>query len=216
MWGRKKLLLGGIAIAAIGATGCVARQRLPLVSGVSHASRQWAADHLSLSQALIQDLFAGRERERLRIWMVTGGGVFISISPLLGTWLQLHLGWQGSFYVFIALAVIVWLRCLACCSRKPRAVAPCRPERFFSAYWRLCSDVRFMGYWLISALAFACHFSFIVIFADHFHGASGALAVRIRLGVVAVWRGLCVRRGSRQRRCIDACRPTRRSLSAWA
>ncbi|PMZ30082.1 multidrug transporter CflA, partial [Pseudomonas sp. GW247-3R2A] len=25
------------------------------------------------------------------------------------------------------------------------------------------SDLRFMGYWLISALAFACHFSFIVI-----------------------------------------------------
>ena len=28
----------------------------------------------------------------------------------MGTWLQLHLGWRGSFYAFITLAIIVWLR----------------------------------------------------------------------------------------------------------
>lgn len=108
MWGRKKLLLGGIAIAAIGAAGCVVASdyRWFLVFRMVQAIGCGA---FSLSQALIQDLFAGRERERLRIWMVTWGGVFISISPLLGTWLQSHLGWQGSFYVFITLAVIVWL-----------------------------------------------------------------------------------------------------------
>jgi DHA1 family bicyclomycin/chloramphenicol resistance-like MFS transporter len=93
--------------------------------------------------------------------MVTGGGVFISISPLLGTWLQSHLGWQGSFYVFITLAVIVWFS--ACWLLKEIAPIHTASHRgFFSAYWRLCSDVRFMSYWLISALAFACHFSFIV------------------------------------------------------
>jgi DHA1 family bicyclomycin/chloramphenicol resistance-like MFS transporter len=94
--------------------------------------------------------------------MVTGGGVFISISPLLGTWLQLQLGWQGSFYVFISLAVIVWLKAFFLLRENPH-LHTTAPERFFSAYWRLCSDFRFMGYWLISALAFACHFSFIVI-----------------------------------------------------
>ncbi|MFW0757123.1 MFS transporter [Pseudomonas sp. H11T01] len=160
MWGRKKLLLGGIAIAAIGAAGCVVASdyRWFLVFRMVQAIGCGA---FSLSQALIQDLFAGRERERLRIWMVTWGGVFISISPLLGTWLQSHLGWQGSFYVFITLAVIVWLGAYQLLKEIPPAhMAPHRG--FFSAYWRLCSDVRFMGYWLISALAFACHFSFIV------------------------------------------------------
>jgi DHA1 family bicyclomycin/chloramphenicol resistance-like MFS transporter len=93
--------------------------------------------------------------------MVTGGGVFISISPLLGTWLQSHLGWQGSFYVFIALAVIVWFS--ACWLLKEIPPIHTASHRgIFSAYWRLCSDVRFMSYWLISALSFACHFSFIV------------------------------------------------------
>lgn len=161
LWGRRQLLLIGIAISVIGAAGCLMTPdyRWFLVFRVVQAV---GCGSFVLSQALIQDLFVGREQERLRIWMTTAGGVFISISPLLGTWLQMHLGWEGSFHVFIALAVIVWINAGVLLKETPRnRIAP--PGRFFSAYWRLCSDPRFMGYWLISALAFACHFSFIVI-----------------------------------------------------
>lgn len=160
IWGRKKLLLGGIAIAAIGATGCAVSSEYNWFLGF-RVVQAMGCGTFSLSQALIQDLFAGRERERIRIRMVTASGVFISISPLLGTVLQSYLDWQGSFYVFIALAAFVWIRACALLneSQQSRIVH----GGFFNAYWRVCSDSRFMGYWLISALAFACHFSFIVI-----------------------------------------------------
>ncbi|HWT69910.1 MAG TPA: Bcr/CflA family efflux MFS transporter [Pseudomonas sp.] len=161
LWGRKKLLLGGIAIAAIGAMGC-------LFSSEYHwflffrVVQAVGCGAFALSQALIQDLFVGKEQERIRIWMTSSSGVFISISPLLGTWLQLHLGWQGSFHVFIALAAFVWIKACVLLKETPRS-RDVSSGVFFSAYWRLCSDPRLMGYWLISALAFACHFSFIVI-----------------------------------------------------
>ncbi len=160
LWGRRQLLLIGIAISVIGAAGCVMTPDYGwfLVFRVVQAI---GCGSFVLSQALIQDLFVGREQERLRIWMTTAGGVFISLSPLLGTWLQMHLGWEGSFFVFIGLAVIVWIKAGVLLKETPRKRAT--PGRFFAAYWRLCSDPRFMGYWLISALAFACHFSFIVI-----------------------------------------------------
>ncbi|EJN18974.1 arabinose efflux permease family protein [Pseudomonas sp. GM78] len=161
LWGRRQLLLIGIAISVIGAAGCLITPdyRWFLMFRVVQAV---GCGSFVLSQALIQDLFVGREQESLRIWMTTAGGVFISISPLLGTWLQMHLGWEGSFYVFIALAVTVWINAGLLLKETPCIRGP-TPSRFFSAYWRLCSDPRFMGYWLISALAFACHFSFIVI-----------------------------------------------------
>jgi DHA1 family bicyclomycin/chloramphenicol resistance-like MFS transporter len=160
VWGRKTLLLGGMAVAAIGAVGCVFASDYRWFLGFRMVQAM-GCGAFSLSQALIQDLFVGRERERIRIWMVTGGGVFISVSPLLGTWLQSCLGWQGSFYVFIALSCVAWCGAYwllkeTLPGRKPSHAG------FFNAYWRLCSDGRFMGYWLISALAFACHFSFIV------------------------------------------------------
>lgn len=159
-WGRKKLLLGGIAIAAIGAVGCAVSSEYSwflffrVVQAIGCGS-------FSLSQALVQDLFIGHERQRLRIWMVTGSGVFISISPLLGTWLQLQFGWQGSFYVFVTLAVFGGLS--ACLLLKESSSSRTASiGGFFRVYGYVCSDARFMSYWLISALAFACHFSFIV------------------------------------------------------
>ncbi|CAI8943299.1 Inner membrane transport protein YdhC [Pseudomonas jessenii] len=169
MWGRKKLLLGGIAVATIGATGCAVSSEYNWFLGF-RLVQAIGCGSFSLSQALVQDLFIGRERQRLRIWMVTAGGVFISISPLLGTWLQLQFGWQGSFYVFATLAVLVWLSACWLLKETP-SVRPASRGGFFRAYRHVCSDARFMGYWLISALAFACHFSFIVtspiIFMDH-------------------------------------------------
>ncbi|MHC8323429.1 Bcr/CflA family efflux MFS transporter [Pseudomonas sp. GB2N2] len=161
LWGRKNLLLTGIAVSIVGAAGCLVSSEYSwfLVFRVIQAV---GCGSFVLSQALIQDLFVGKEQERIRIWMTTGAGVFISLSPLLGTWLQMHLGWHGSFSVFITLAVIVWLRVAVLLKETPRG---CNASHggFFNAYWRLCSDLRFMGYWLISALAFACHFSFIVM-----------------------------------------------------
>lgn len=193
MWGRKKLLLAGIALATIGAAGCA-------VSSEYHWFLGWrviqaiGCGSFSLVQSLIQDLFMGRERERLRIWMVTAGGVFISTSPLLGTWLQLEFGWQGSFWVFITLATIVWpsARWLLKTASPTRTAAD---GGILSAYWRVCSDAKFMGYWLISAFAFACHFSFIVnspiIFIEQLALSSYEFAWTLLLyGVAYVFGGM--------------------------
>ncbi len=169
MFGRKKLLLAGIALSAVGAAGCLLATDFAWFLGF-RVVQAVGCGAFALSQALIQDLFAGRELERIRIWMTTAGGVCISSSPLIGTWLQMYGGWQASFYVFIALATLVWLwaaRLLHDSRSHHRASA----RQFFSGYRLLFSDSRFVGYWLISALAFACHFSFIVmsplIFMEH-------------------------------------------------
>lgn len=159
--GRKTLLLVGITVAALGATGCVIATDYGFFL-FSRVVQALGCGCFVLSQALIQDLFTGREQQRLRIFLVTCGGIFISVSPLAGTGLQAWMGWQGSFLVFIVLAIAVfagaWLLL-------PSSAAASRPERldFFGAYRMVCSDFSFMAYWLTSALAFSCHFSFIVI-----------------------------------------------------
>lgn len=94
--------------------------------------------------------------------MVTATGIFISVSPLAGTFLQATLGWRGSFWLFIVLAAVVLLKAwLFLEGGRPAVKAT--PLNFLSAYRRVLGDFEFVGYWLISAFAFACHFSFIVI-----------------------------------------------------
>ncbi|WP_434602139.1 MFS transporter [Pseudomonas sp. Z4-7] len=159
--GRKNLLLIGIAISAVGATGCV------LVDSYwsflfFRVIQALGCGCFVLSQALIQDLFTGQEQQRLRILLVTCGGIFISFSPLAGTALQSWMGWRGSFLVFTALSIGVFA---SVCRLLEHSRVDSHPRRFnfVASYRKVFGDFSFLAYWLISALAFSCHFSFIVI-----------------------------------------------------
>ncbi|MBZ9784642.1 multidrug effflux MFS transporter [Pseudomonas sp. REP124] len=158
--GRKALLLAGLAVSIIGAAGCVLSTDYTwfllfrLVQAIGCGC-------FVLSQALVQDLFQGPERDRLRILMVTASGIFISISPLLGSVLQHVMDWPGSFLLFIALAGIVFLKTHFFLEDKRPLTAS--PQNILHAYRQICADAGFMGYWLIAAFTFSCHFSFIVI-----------------------------------------------------
>jgi DHA1 family bicyclomycin/chloramphenicol resistance-like MFS transporter len=159
--GRKGLLLAGMSVSMLGAVGCVMTSDYALFL-MFRVVQALGCGCFVLSQALVQDLFEGEERDRLRILMVTATGIFISVSPLAGTFLQATLGWRGSFWVFTALAGAVLLKAWIFLENT-RPVVSGPPMSFLKAYRRVLGDFDFLGYWLISAFAFACHFSFIVI-----------------------------------------------------
>ncbi|MFW9079572.1 multidrug effflux MFS transporter [Pseudomonas sp. P2757] len=167
--GRKGLLLAGMTVSMLGAMGCVMTNDYSLFL-MFRVVQALGCGCFVLSQALVQDLFEGEERDRLRILMVTATGVFISVSPLAGTFLQATLGWRGSFWVFTVLAALVLIKAWLFLDNSRPAVRGTRTN-FLKAYRRVLGDFDFVGYWLISAFAFACHFSFIVIspliFMDH-------------------------------------------------
>ena len=158
--GRKGLLLAGMTVSLLGALGCVLSNDYTLFL-IFRVMQALGCGCFVLSQALVQDLFAGNERDRLRILMVTATGIFISVSPLAGTFLQVTFGWRGSFWVFIALAAVVLLKTW-------RLLDNSRPSHdanrlgFIQSYQRVLGNFEFVSCWLISAFAFACHFSFIV------------------------------------------------------
>ncbi|MBK5553528.1 MFS transporter [Pseudomonas sp. TH03] len=158
--GRKGLLLAGMLVSIIGAAGCLLSTEYSwfLLFRVIQAI---GCGCFVLTQALVQDLFEGKERDRLRILMVTASGIFISISPLAGTLLQQALDWPGSFVAFIALASAVFLKaCFLLENQRPTHVMR---QGIVQSYRLVYRDAGFLGYWLIAAIAFACHFSFIVI-----------------------------------------------------
>ncbi|WP_192562743.1 multidrug effflux MFS transporter [Pseudomonas gozinkensis] len=159
--GRKGLLLAGMSVSMLGALGCVMTSDYSLFL-IFRVVQALGCGCFVLSQALVQDLFEGEQRDRLRILMVTAGGIFISISPLAGTFLQATLGWRGSFWVFIALSAAVLLKAWLFLENT-RPTGSGTHTNFLTAYRRVLGDFDFVGYWLISAFAFACHFSFIVI-----------------------------------------------------
>lgn len=159
-FGRKGLLLAGMVVSIIGATGCLLATEYTWFL-LFRLIQAIGCGCFVLTQALVQDLFEGKERDRLRILMVTASGIFISISPLAGTLLQQALDWPGSFVVFIALAGAVFLK--ACFFLENQRPAKVTRQGIIQSYRLVYRDARFLGYWLIASIAFACHFSFIVI-----------------------------------------------------
>lgn len=193
--GRKRLLLAGMAISVAGAIGCLLATDFTgfLLFRVIQAI---GCGSFVLSQALVQDLFQGQERDRLRILLVTVSGVFITVSPLLGSMLQKTLDWPGSFYLFIGLAIVVFLKTWHL-PEGQRAKVESR-QGIFRAYRKVYTNAEFNCYWLIAAITFACHFSFIVvsplIFMDQLHMSAYQFSLALLLyGAAYITGGVTAR-----------------------
>jgi MFS transporter, DHA1 family, multidrug resistance protein len=159
-FGTRKVVIGSLLIAMVGgwlatisthyATFLLAR----VIQAVGCAC-------FALTQAIIQDEYRDGAIVKMRIYSTTASGVFISCAPLMGSYLQNTVGWQGSFWLFIAIAAVAL--CLTATSYRETIVRPRRSIRFYLAtYYRMAQNRRFVGHWTITALAFSCHFSFII------------------------------------------------------
>lgn len=158
--GRRRLLLTGLTLSIAGALGCTLTSHYPTFLA-SRVMQALGCGCFVLSQALIQDLFTARQRNRLRILLTTASGLFISISPLLGSWLQNSFDWQASFVAFSVLAGVVWLMCLSMLPKDHRPMGIRTGP--IEAYGPLLRDRSFLRLGALASVAFSCHFAFIVI-----------------------------------------------------
>ena len=160
-WGRKEVLQGCIMLSIFGALGCA-----------------WAPDYLTfllfrtvqamgcgffvLGHALVEDLFEEQHRARVRLYYMTLSGSFVALSPLIGSWLQTTLDWQGSFYGFALMAAGMLIHAL-CILPAKSASAHRAPVSIIGTLKAVAANHDFLRYWWIAALVFACYFALISV-----------------------------------------------------
>lgn len=160
-WGRKEVLLGCIMLSIFGALGCA-----------------WAPDYLTfllfrtvqamgcgffvLGHALVEDLFEEQDRARVRLYYMTLSGSFVALSPLISSWLQTTLDWQGSFYGFALMAAGMLIHAL-CILPAKSASAHRAPVSIIGTLKAVAANHDFLRYWWIAALVFACYFALISV-----------------------------------------------------
>ncbi len=159
--GRKEVLLGCILLSILGAIGCA-----------------WAPDYLTfllfrtvqamgcgffvLGHALVEDLFEEQDRARVRLYYMTLSGSFVALSPLIGSWLQTTLDWQGSFYGFALMATGMLIH--AQCILPTKSASTHRaPVSIVGTLKAVAANHDFLRYWWIAALVFACYFALISV-----------------------------------------------------
>ncbi|MGY4526645.1 Bcr/CflA family efflux MFS transporter [Pseudomonas sp. TE21394] len=157
--GRKRLLLAGLGLSITGAVGCAFSTRYEMFMAF-RLLQALGCGSFVLGQALVQDLYSGKQRNAMRILLTSASGLFISLSPVAGAFLQQSFGWKGSFTVFAFIAVIVSSLSYALLQDTPAL----RGRRSgMRSYWVMLRDTTYLAHSLLSSLAFACHFSFIVV-----------------------------------------------------
>jgi len=145
-FGRKPLVLGGLAVFAAGSVVCALAGTLPvLVLGrVIQALGACAAS--VLSRAIARDLFDGEALGRALALTMIAGAAAPGFSPLLGSILAGLFGWRISFLVVAAFGMVLALQYLGRVGETHPIGrrAPLASSAVASAYGRLGADPRFV------------------------------------------------------------------------
>ena len=146
LFGRKWLVLGGLAVFTAGSVLCAFADTLPslILGRVVQALGACAAS--VLSRAIARDLFDGEALARALALTMIAGAAAPGFSPLLGSAFDGLFGWRGTFLVVAAFGVAVALH-YAMRIGETHPVdrrTPLVASAVASSYGRLIVDARFL------------------------------------------------------------------------
>lgn len=108
-WGRRFILLLGLAAYILAALACAFAQSIETlivwraVQGVAMGATVMCA------RAVVRDLYAPVEGAQAMSRALTGLGIIACLSPPLGGWLAAQLGWRATMAALAVFAGLVWL-----------------------------------------------------------------------------------------------------------
>lgn len=168
-YGRKIVLLNGLAIAAVATGLCIfAKSYESMV--LARIIQAAGISAFVVVNPIIRDLYTGADAIRIRTWVTTVSGISISIAPTIGGLLQNKLNWQGSFIVSLVLTIIalIYTSLFFTESNQNRAKTSINCKLIITSYGKLFTDQTYLFHVLQSTFAYTVHFSFIILSSNIF------------------------------------------------
>ena len=156
-YGRKPILLSGLAIFAVGCLGMIWVQdaiwllalRFIQAVGVCAAAVTW--------QALVTDHYPAQRTNRIFATIMPLVGLSPALAPLLGSWILVHFSWQAIFTTLFAITIVLMLPALRLRPAPPKATSDAKPVTFTT----LLRDRAYRGNVLIYAACSASFFAWL-------------------------------------------------------
>ncbi len=182
--GRRRLLLFGYALAALGSLACALADNLPMLIAARALQGVGAAAGMVIGRAMVQDFFSAADRPRIMAYTGMVLGMCPPTATLLGGQIDARLGWQANFVLLtlLALALLVATWKVVPVSARAGTVHAHWLREMFSAYRALAKQRVFLGYGVILSM---CTGSFYVFLA-------GMPLVLASYGVGPKWVGLFI------------------------
>ena len=178
-FGRRPILLIGIAVFILGTVGCILATNATtfLIFRMVQAA---IAVCMVLSRAVIRDSFDQEQSASMLAYVTMGMAVVPMISPAIGGLLDEFLGWKANFWAFFlvgcALFALIW-RDLGE-TVKPSGLTLTQQ---FKEYPELLRSPRFWGYCLASAFSSGAFFAYL---------GGGPFVGSVVFGMTPKWVGI--------------------------
>ncbi|WP_106477539.1 multidrug effflux MFS transporter [Phytohalomonas tamaricis] len=162
-FGRKPLLLTGMALFVLGSLGCLLADTIGTLLAYRFLQAFGAAAGMVLSQAVVRDTFAPADAARMLAYMGSTTALAPAVAPVAGGVLLVHFGWPAIFAVLmIYAALMLVVVSIALSESLPRdRRQPLHPRSVLHNYRTVITNRTFLGHALAVSMMFAGHYGFM-------------------------------------------------------
>lgn len=108
-YGRKPILLAGLAIFALGCLGMLWVRDATLMLVLRFVQAIGVCAAAVIWQAMVTDYYPAQRTNRIFATIMPLVGLSPALAPLLGSWLLVHLEWQAIFATLFAITLLLML-----------------------------------------------------------------------------------------------------------
>ena len=161
--GRRRVILGGLAVFAIASVGCALARDLPTLLAFRALQGLSAGVGLIVGRAVIRDVLHGDDAQRLMSQVSMIFGIAPAIAPVIGGWIVGWQRWPAIFWFLVAFSLVLLVATwrLLPETHPPAARIRRRPAAMLRDYIGIAVNPRFQRLAAASAFNFAALFLYI-------------------------------------------------------
>lgn len=163
-FGRRPVVLWGIAMFTIASAGCALSQSIEHLVFFRALQGLSTGAGIVVSRAVIRDMFPPAQAQKVMSQVTIYFGVAPAIAPIIGGWLFVRLDWHAIFWFLTGVGVLLWTanfkllpETLHVTQRQPFNV-----KNLIRGYWQLGSSPRFLLLALASGVPFNGMFLYVL------------------------------------------------------
>ena len=173
--GRRPVVLAGVALFTLASVGCALSNSIGELVFFRALQGMSAGAGMVVSRAIIRDMFAPADAQRVMSQVTIYFGIAPAVAPLVGGFLFAHYNWHSIFWLLVVLGALllgaIWRWLPETLQRAARQ--PFEAGNLMRGYWQLMRNPRFLALVLASGVPFNGMFLYVlsapVFLADHLH-----------------------------------------------
>ncbi len=163
-FGRRPVVLWAMAVFTLASVGCAMSTTIGTLVFFRALQGMSAGGGMVVSRAVIRDLFAPADAQRVMSQVTIYFGIAPAIAPMVGGFLFVHADWHAIFWllaaVSAALGLVMWRKLPE--SLDPAQMQSFHPMHLLRGYWQMASSARFLALALASGVPFNGLFLYIL------------------------------------------------------